>query len=86
MFEDDYFDFIYIDADHTYEAVKSDLESWYPKLKKGGIMSGHDYVEVTTSVPFGVVQAVNEFLKKNNISNESFFLTSEQYASYFIIK
>lgn len=54
-FEDEYFDFIYIDGDHTYEAVKADMEGWWDKLKVGGIMSGHDY-----GWP-GVRKAVDEF-------------------------
>jgi len=32
-----------IDADHTYEAVKKDIELWKPLIRKGGILSGHDY-------------------------------------------
>lgn len=55
-----YFDFIYIDACHMYECVKSDLELYLPKLKKGGYMAGHDYGD------FGVTQAVDEFCKKYN--------------------
>jgi len=42
-FEDNSIDIIFIDADHSYEAVKKDLEIWYPKMKKDSIMSGHDY-------------------------------------------
>ncbi|SRR5712692_4490822 len=42
-FPDDYFDWIYIDGDHTYEFVKKDLESFYPKVKKGGYIAGDDY-------------------------------------------
>lgn len=38
-------DFIFIDADHSYEAVTRDLQSWFPKLKKGGHIAGHDYVD-----------------------------------------
>ncbi len=41
-FPDNYFDFIFIDADHRYSQIKQDLIAWYPKLKKGGIFSGHD--------------------------------------------
>jgi hypothetical protein len=91
-FPNNYFDFVYLDADHTYEAVKKDLESWYPKIKIGGVLSGHDYIDGNETirlghyVKFGVVEAVSEFLKNNNIKNENFHLTSEQYASYFIIK
>jgi hypothetical protein len=42
-FEDGSLDFIYIDAAHDYESVKKDLAAWFPKLKPGGIFSGHDY-------------------------------------------
>jgi len=63
-FEDEYFDFIYIDADHHYEVVVNDLKLWYPKLKKGGIFSGHDYTGLETDKHFGVTQAVDEFVEK----------------------
>ncbi len=36
-------DYLYIDADHTYEAVTSDLEDWWPHLKIGGLITGDDY-------------------------------------------
>lgn len=49
--------FCFIDADHTYEAVKLDLQSWYPRIKKGGLIGGHDYHNVYS----GVTQAVEEF-------------------------
>lgn len=34
--------FIFIDADHSYEAVKEDFELWSPLIKKGGILAFHD--------------------------------------------
>jgi len=43
LFEDGSLDFIYIDADHRYEAVLADLNLWVPKVRRGGIISGHDY-------------------------------------------
>lgn len=36
-------DFVFVDADHTYEGVKKDIMSWWPKIKKGGVLAGHDY-------------------------------------------
>lgn len=44
FFNDESFDFVYIDANHSYEYVKKDIELWYPKVRKGGILSGHDYL------------------------------------------
>jgi len=45
LFEDESLDFVYIDANHSYDHIKADMEMWYPKLKKGGIFSGHDYLK-----------------------------------------
>jgi len=56
-FEDNYFDFIFIDGCHDYEQVLKDCRNYYPKLKSGGIFSGHDYL----SYIGGVKQAVDEF-------------------------
>lgn len=42
-FDDGFFDFVYIDADHRYEAVKADLAAWYPKVRKDGILAGDDW-------------------------------------------
>lgn len=39
---DDSLDFVFIDADHTYEGCKRDIEKWAPKVRKGGMISGHD--------------------------------------------
>lgn len=56
-FPDESFDFIFIDADHEYESVLADLEAWFPKLKPGGIIGGHDW---SNEFP-GVERAVREF-------------------------
>lgn len=60
IFQDESFDFIYIDALHDYESVKKDINAWYPKLKKGGILAGHDY----STRWEGVMLAVNEFVSE----------------------
>jgi len=46
LFEDESLDFIYIDGNHTYNSVKEDMELWFPKLKKGGLFAGHDYLRM----------------------------------------
>jgi hypothetical protein len=69
-YPDNYFDVIYIDADHSYLGCKSDLEISYKKVKNGGYIMGHDYeqnFEKTKNVyKFGVNRAVNEFCLKYN--------------------
>jgi hypothetical protein len=62
LYEDESLDFIFIDASHHYEFVKADIQAWYPKLKKGGYIGGHDYdpPSRTPNGIHGVFQAVNE--------------------------
>jgi len=43
VFPDEYFDFVYVDADHSYKGVLSDIAVWYPKVKKNKYLGGHDY-------------------------------------------
>lgn len=47
-------DMVFIDGNHSYQAVRSDLDAWAPKVKSGGLISGHDFW-----MP-DVVQAVRE--------------------------
>lgn len=66
-FEDNSLDFVYLDGNHAYKYVIEDIREWYKKVKPGGIFAGHDYISIQ-SVDFGVVPAVNEFTKNNNIN------------------
>lgn len=63
LYEDNYFDLIYIDASHLQEDVTKDLNDWLPKLKRNGIMAGHDYVAFDS---FGVIPAVDKFCQEHN--------------------
>ncbi len=56
-FPEEFFDFVYIDGDHAYESVNQDISLWTSKIKKTGILAGHDY-----DWP-GVKQAVDEKFK-----------------------
>jgi hypothetical protein len=66
-FEDDYFDWIYLDTTHAYELTAQELRAYAPKIKRGGLMCGHDYsmgnwIKVYR---YGVIEAVHEFCVTN---------------------
>lgn len=85
-FEDESLDFVYIDACHQYLEVKRDLMMWYKKVRSGGIVSGHDYVEYAD---FGVVQAVNEFIKDLGVElylTEDDWFEGINFKSWYFIK
>ncbi len=56
--QDESLDFVFIDADHSYECVKKDIEAWLLKIKEGGLLCGHD-INLE-----GVKKAVDEYLPK----------------------
>ena len=56
--DDESIDLVFIDANHKYRSVKTDIIAWQPKVKAGGILCGHDYCPAET----GVYRAVNEML------------------------
>lgn len=60
-FSDNFFDFVYIDADHSFEATYADITNWYPKIKQGRFLLGHDYPR------YGVGEAVDKFVKKEKL-------------------
>lgn len=68
-FPDDYFDLIYIDADHTYEGCLRDLRDWWPKMKSGAAFTGDDYRDdlTKTGVRYGVIDSLKTFSKENNV-------------------
>lgn len=78
-FEDDFFDLIYIDSDHSYDGAMNDFVNWFPKIKRGGIMSGHDFdasPHLDSHSKFGVGKALESFLKEDY---HNLMLTNETY-------
>lgn len=62
-------DFAFIDADHTYDAVRADIGAWWPKIRVGGILAGHDYGGRKNRLGFwGVSRAVNEFTEREKLT------------------
>jgi predicted O-methyltransferase YrrM len=59
-FTDESFDFVYIDGIHQYQNVLEDIKNYLPKIKKGGVIGGHDYVSGWS----GVMKAVDEIFGK----------------------
>lgn len=59
--EDQSLDLVFLDADHSYQGVLNDIRAWSPKVKPGGYIGGHDYLNDNAGFKFGVTQAVDEF-------------------------
>lgn len=59
---------VYIDAEHTYEAVLADIQAWAPKIQPGGLLAGHDYYNIP---PFEVRRAVASIGGPCGITHES---------------
>ena len=66
LFKNQSLDFVFIDASHSYIDVKNDILTWKPKIKKNGILAGHDY---RSSWP-EVIRAVDELLKNDFYTTE----------------
>lgn len=75
----------YIDAAHHYKAVWDDLLAWWPKVKHGGVLAGHDYLlRGTLTTVFTVQPAVDEFARKMGLSVHT--VSGEHDSSWYIFK
>lgn len=77
-------DAVFLDADHSYEAVSKDLPFWWNKLKVGGWLLGDDY----NSCHPGTTRAVNEFANINNLKLEFLYKKNgkKNYPIYKFVK
>jgi len=72
-------DFVYLDADHRYKAVAADIQAWWPLVKQGGVLAGHDYCAAGA----GVMRAVDEFVEREGLTLE---LTREAWSTWIVEK
>lgn len=78
--DDGCLDAVYLDADHARDAVLADLIAWAPKVRRGGVISGHDYLDgVLPEGVFGVKSAVLEFFGR-----EPDVVTQEKWPSWLM--
>ena len=78
LFDNEFFDWIYIDTDHSYETTYKELNSWSSKIKQDGVIAGHDYMmgNWLKTQRYGVVEAVHQFCIENNW--QIIYLTADQ--------
>jgi hypothetical protein len=67
-FPDRTLDFVYIDAAHDVDSVREDIAAWFPKMRPGGIISGHDYYDGPLhGTVYGVRTAVRELCEREGV-------------------
>ena len=78
-FPDKYFDWVYLDTDHTYKTTAAELDILRRKMKPGGIIAGHDYTvgNWVAGFRYGVIEAVNKLCVEDDW--ELIYLTSETH-------
>ena len=76
LFQDGFFDFVYLDGAQSYDDVKGSIAAWWPKAKDGAIFAGHDYAAKRRHDD--VARAVGEHVRANR---QELFLTHEEGAS-----
>lgn len=87
-FENNYFDCIFIDGDHSYEGIKADLNNWWSKCNT--LFYGHDYMlkeTIWNGVKCGVKEAVDEFVEEHKKEIKHFRVyTGSNNPTWFIWK
>ena len=99
---DDSLDFVYIDANHAFDAVNRDLRKWFPKLRNGGVFAGHDYFDawadetleplfrdVREAIPAGDLTSYGVKSAVDQFSHEvglRLFVTDETFPTWYCVK
>lgn len=87
-FKPESLDFVYIDGNHRYEYVLEDLRGWSKIVKKGGIVSGHDYRAKSRKYKnpnAGVGMAIDQFMEENDIK-PFFWMIEKNDSIWFYVK
>jgi len=74
-------DFVYIDGGHGFDYVMADLIEWGKRVKKGGIISGHDYYHFVNG---GIVEAVEAYTCMHGV--KTVYMTDERVKSFWFFK
>ena len=82
-FEDESLDFLYLDSNHQFEFVLHDLFAWVPKIRKNGVVSGHDYKKTKD---FGVIEALSKYQEQTNAIDELVIYRGDKTPSWMFIK
>jgi hypothetical protein len=85
-FDDKFFDWVFIDGNHSYEACLDDLRLWAPKVKDDGLLCGHDFAAHASAraAKYGVVEAVQTFVKETGFALAA--LTVEHFPTFVVAK
>jgi len=86
MISDGSLDWVYLDANHEYSHILQDLKIWSPKVREGGLIAGHDFLDEELLINgvrtvFGVKHAVTEFFPGRRIG-----ITNERFPTWYVIK
>ena len=85
-FPDKHFDWVFVDANHSYEACLEDLRLWAPKVRDDGLICGHDFAVhgAARAAKFGVVDAVKDFANETGFGLAA--VTIEHFPTFVIAK
>lgn len=84
-FEDESLDFVYIDGNHTFEYVTNDIAEWSKKVKKGGIISGHDFFRKQGELRVHVKDVVQAWTYSHQIK-DWFVIRGDKHPSWAWVK